>query len=198
MWITLVLKTSESEKYIWCDVLVNLSRSATVWLKISLRAAAAEAKSDSTRGSIKTHRFSGADLRLIPARIIPASRAGVCTEREREEYSHTVPVETDSSKSNLCKFVSGEKDFRVGVPQINRRCLFVLISLSHTGAFLCMRAAQSGTRGPNLAHHKVQICPPDVSRENNIYLKVQYVMIFYLKKLENECGAPWWRYIYWS
>lgn len=53
-----------------------------------------------------------------------------------------------------------------------------------------MRAAQSGTRGPNLAHHKVQICPPDVSRENNIYLKVQYVMIFYLKKLENECGAP--------
>lgn len=122
MWIMLVLKvackTSETEKCTFCDVLVYLS--AIVWLKISLLAA--EGKSDSTRGSIKTHRLSSADLRLIPVRIIPASRAGVCADWEQDKYSHTVPVGTDSSKSNLFKFVSRENGFRVGVPQMNKRC----------------------------------------------------------------------------
>lgn len=104
MWIMFPPKVTEKKllnQRILPSVLMYFSRSATVWLKISLQAA--EGKSDSTWGSIKTHRFGSADLSVIPVRIIPASRAGVCTDWDQEKHSNTVSVEANSSKSNLCK-----------------------------------------------------------------------------------------------
>lgn len=122
------------------------SRSTTVWLKISLRTV--EGKSDSTRGSIKTHRFSSADLSPIPARINSASRAGVCTDWDQENI-HTqsqlgqIPVKAICV--NLCpgkmasEWVCWSKNYYFTAPNEQEMLLHLhehrvkLWCLSHTG-----------------------------------------------------------------